>query len=451
LILGEIVPDPEEERKLNLFINAMLLDVNEVLEDAGIPGKAEIHGSVAHGTWISGKQDLDVFIVLNSSDRRLLRKVLDVISQRIEGDFVEAYAEHPYLQSSINGYKVDFVPCFKICTGDDIISATDRTPLHTDYLENKLDQEKKQEVRLLKHFTRGIGVYGAEIKIGGFSGYLCELLILKYLTFWNLLEASRTWKEGLVLTLNNKVEEDFNDPLIFTDPVDPGRNVASALDEESFWTFIYASERFIQQPKRSFFFPEEEKLSSTKLIRQIKDRATDFLFLVVEESRVKVPDVLYGMLYKSQEGLRRALERGSFEVLRSSVWSNESSRHVFIFELDDVNIPEVEKHYGPPGRFREGVEEFIKSYLSSDDTVSGPSLEDDRWYVLKRREHTNALEFLEEKLGDGGVGLGVSRPLAKSIVQSHKLVLNEKIDEYLNEDLVSHLNRFMKGRPFWLD
>ena len=27
---------------------------------------------------------------------------------------------------------------------------------------------------------QGIGVYGAEIKVGGFSGYLCELLVMKY-------------------------------------------------------------------------------------------------------------------------------------------------------------------------------------------------------------------------------------------------------------------------------
>lgn len=451
LVLNKIVPTPEEESKLDSFLIALLHDVNFILKEAGIPGKAEIHGSVAHGTWISGKQDLDVFIVLDSKDRRILRKVLDLISQKIEGEFVEAYAEHPYLQSKVNGFTVDFVPCFSINIGEEIISATDRTPLHTEYLKDKLDHEKKQEVRLLKQFTRGIGVYGAEIKIGGFSGYLCELLILKYRTFWNLLEASRKWKEGLVLSLNEQEEGDFSDPLVFTDPVDPGRNVASALENESFWTFIYASERFIKEPKKYFFFPEKEKTSSIRLIKQIQDRKVDFIFLVVEESRVKVPDVLYGMLYKSQEGLRKALERGNFAVLRSSVWSNELSRHIFIFELSGVTIPNVEKHIGPPARFREGADDFIKRYLSFDNTVSGPSLENDSWYVLKKRDHTNALEFLREKLKDGGIGIGVSRHLARSILKNHKLVLNEKIEEYLNEDLILHLNRFLKGRPFWLE
>jgi tRNA nucleotidyltransferase (CCA-adding enzyme) len=45
------------------------------------------------------------------------------------------------------------------------------------------------EVRLLKKFMKGTGVYGAEIKIGGFSGYLCELLILKYRSFAQTIEA----------------------------------------------------------------------------------------------------------------------------------------------------------------------------------------------------------------------------------------------------------------------
>ncbi|MBS7613865.1 hypothetical protein KEJ48_06465, partial [Candidatus Bathyarchaeota archaeon] len=39
-------------------------------------------------------------------------------------------------------------------------------------------------------FAKGIGVYGADIKTGGFSGYLCELLIVSYGDFIKTVESA---------------------------------------------------------------------------------------------------------------------------------------------------------------------------------------------------------------------------------------------------------------------
>jgi tRNA nucleotidyltransferase (CCA-adding enzyme) len=450
-ILKKIEPTQTEEKIVTRFTNSLLQKINIILEEAGIEGKAEIHGSVAHGTWISGKQDFDIFIVLEEKNKKLLNEVLNLIQKEIDGKFIEAYAEHPYLQSEIAGFTVDFVPCFKINLGEDIISATDRTPLHSKYLEYNLDDEKRREIRLLKQFTKGIDVYGAEIKIGGFSGYLCELLILKYSSLWALLESSKNWLEGIRLSLTEDEILEFNDPLVFTDPVDPSRNVASALSKKSFWTFIYAVEWFIQNPNEIFFFPKPEEVTHSKMTRLIEDRATDLVFLIVDEDKVDVPDVLYGILYKSRKSIEKALEKGSFEVLKSSVWSDEICRHIFIFELQEANISGVEKHYGPPGRFRKGSKDFIEKYLGSECIVSGPVLEGDKWFVLKKREYVNVLDFLDHKLKDGGVSIGVSRPLSLRIIEQYKLLLNMEIQQYLRDDFTLHLLEFLKGRPVWLE
>ena len=47
----------------------------------------------------------------------------------------------------------------------------------------------KQEVRLLKRFLKSVGIYGAQIAKGGLSGYVTEILILKYGTFVSTLQS----------------------------------------------------------------------------------------------------------------------------------------------------------------------------------------------------------------------------------------------------------------------
>jgi tRNA nucleotidyltransferase (CCA-adding enzyme) len=86
---------------------------------------------------------------------------------------IERFAEHPYLEIIQDEMRIDIVPCYNVERGQ-WQSATDRTPFHTDYVKKNLKPDLLGEVRLLKKFMQGVGVYGAEVKIGGFSGYLCD-------------------------------------------------------------------------------------------------------------------------------------------------------------------------------------------------------------------------------------------------------------------------------------
>ena len=145
-----------------------------------------VEGSVAKDTWLSENPDIDIFMRLPTSiPRKNLGEVgLKIAKKAAEGYVqLERFAEHPYLEIVVEGYHADIVPCYDAKPGE-WQSATDRTPYHTDYI-NRTSQLKalRGEVRLLKAFMQGIGVYGAEIKVGGFSGYLCELLIMNYGSF----------------------------------------------------------------------------------------------------------------------------------------------------------------------------------------------------------------------------------------------------------------------------
>jgi len=95
---------------------------------------------------------------------------------------------------------VDIVPCYDAKSGE-WQSATDRTPYHTNYIRARLDKQLRGDVRLLKKFMQGIGVYGAEIKVGGFSGYLCELLIMKYGSFEATLHAFAKYNKRVVIDI----------------------------------------------------------------------------------------------------------------------------------------------------------------------------------------------------------------------------------------------------------
>jgi len=338
-VLELVKPTEEEELKVQAAAERLRKDINGLLKAEGFEAEAELHGSVAHGTWVRGGEDIDLFIVLSRRySRGDLHMVLDALKRHLDGDYVEAYAEHPYLRASIEGFNVDLVPCFRLETGEKIRSSTDRTPLHSEYLAEVLTDGLRDEVRILKQFTETIGVYGAEIRVQGFSGYLCELLVVRYGSFEGLVTAAACWKRKEVVSLDSNIDEDalkkrFDDPLILMDPTDESRNVASALSPDSYWTFVAACMGFTENPDIKFFV-HEQKASSETVLNLIKSQGSDFVFLVIDEHKAEVPDTLWGQLHKSEQALQQTLMAGGFNVVRSSTWSDERHRHILFFQLD---------------------------------------------------------------------------------------------------------------------
>jgi tRNA nucleotidyltransferase (CCA-adding enzyme) len=450
-IVKELRPTTEEETQLLSFADNILTKLNNVLLNAGINAKAELHGSVAHGTWISGQQDIDVFIVIEEFKKNdQLFTTLKTIKKGVDWSFTEAYAQHPYLKTEINGYNLDVVPCFRIKEGEDIHSATDRTPLHTNWLYGKIE-DLQDEVRLLKQFLMTLGIYGAEIKIGGLSGYLCELLVIYYGSFWELLDEASEWGIKKVISFNGEDVEDFNDPLIVIDPVDSSRNVASALKKDSYFLFIAASQNFRAKPSKIFFEEKAVEVQREVIIDILKKRPTDILFIVVEESVADVADVLWGQLHKSRQALEQQFNENDFKVLRSTTWSNEETRHIFIYELESAKIPEAMKHMGPPAHLEKNVEEFIKAYEANPRTIAGPDLIGDRWFVLINRDYTDIKSFTSKLLYDGGRSIGISRKISVRILQHHRILLNEEIEEYLVDGFDAFLYDWLEGRPLWVE
>ncbi len=447
-VLERIKPRRAEEITLRSVGEQIVEKVDEIIASVGIEGKAELHGSVPHGTWIKGQMDLDVFIVLDEyKERGQLGEVLDAIKRNTDWDFTIAFAEHPYLQTELDGYKIDLVPCFRREPGEKIKSATDRTPLHTDWLKGRLD-DLGDDVRLLKQLLKAADIYGAEIKIGGFSGYLCELLVIKYGSITGLMQAASQWGDNTVIRFNEE-RRVFDDPLVVYDPVDKSRNVASALRGNAYRLFVSAAKAFVENPSERFFIEDESPVDKADLTWKI--RVSHLVFVVIEESHAEVPDVLWGMLRKSRIAIKRSLEERGFKVVKTSAWSNDETRHILVYQVEESDLPEVYKHYGPPVGLERNVEQFKEAYRGRSNLVNGPAVEDDTWYVVLRREKTNVKEVVSALMGDGGRGIGVSQRLAIRILQHHRVLYGFEVEPYLVDGFERHMAKLMRGRPYWVE
>jgi len=456
-VIDAIVPGRVEVEAVERFARRVVEELDAGLAEAGVRAVTEVHGSVARGTWIAGDKDFDVFIVLGEGyGRRDLPAVLDVVKGILGEGWVEAYAEHPYLIAEVDGFRADFVPCFRVDPREGLVSATDRTPLHTGFVLDRLPVSARDDVRLLKRFMKGVGVYGAEVKVGGFSGYLCELLVIARGSFEGVLEAASGWRRGEVVdpvgdSDNDSLRKRFREPLIVPDPVDPGRNVASAVSETRFWEFSAAARAFLEGPRWEFFYPEEGDADVDELLERVRGHGFDLVFLVVGDGDAEVPDVLWGQLYKSQRALVAALGEADFAVVRSGVWSDEVSRHVFVFELESATLPASVRRMGPPVKVVEGVRRFLEAYTGADETVSGPWVEGDRWWVVTERGLREAGTALETFLVDGGRGVGVSRGIADRVSKGFRVLRGGEVGEVMTPGLAAFLEGFLRGRPGWLE
>ena len=205
-ILNEIKPTVEEENEIKRVSDALLNFINDKCFIENIDAEAVLVGSVAKKTYLRGKSDIDVFISfpLNVDKKTLKEKGLYLAHQCCEAFNANPrhqFASHPYVTTEIDAFNVDFVPCYQIDNGSQLKSAVDRTILHTKYVQSNLKDYQKDEVILLKRFMDMTGTYGSEFKVGGFAGYLCELLIIKYGTFENTLKEACNWQYGHTIDL----------------------------------------------------------------------------------------------------------------------------------------------------------------------------------------------------------------------------------------------------------
>jgi len=388
VVLDKIKPSKKEEEDTKSFTDRLIATASKLSKV-----KPLLCGSIEKGTWLSEKNEVDLFLLFKPSlsKKQLEKKGLELakkIIRAVNGSFVIAYAEHPYLRGKIGKYQVDIVPCYEISNPEKIKSAVDRTPHHVKFVKANL--KNPDEVRLLKQFCKANKCYGADLKTQGFSGYICELLIIKYGSFLNLAKEAVKWRAGHAISFNEADHKKFKTPLVVIDPVDRNRNVGAALSADSFYRFVKACKDFIKNPNKDFFFKQETKPYTLREIeKEFKKRGTRWYLISFERPDV-LDDILYPQMRRCVKAIDKMLEQNGFKILRSDFYCNKEC--VLVFEMETWQVPKIMKNIGPD-IYSKHAEQFLKHYKENKVFI-----ENENWVVETEREFTTVLHFLKDLL-----------------------------------------------------
>ncbi|MFZ0675893.1 CCA tRNA nucleotidyltransferase [Methanoregula sp.] len=380
-------------------------------------GKAEgmVVGSIARNTWVKGDRDLDVFLLFPPD---MPREALEAeglalarsIARKFTTNFCEKYAEHPYINATIDSIDVDIVPCYNVASAAKIQSAVDRTPFHTRYITDKING-LTDDVLLLKQFAKAGGIYGSDQMTEGFSGYLCELLILHYGGFGPLLAAASEWGPHLKIDIGHHAAKEFNEPLIVIDPVDPRRNVAAALSIDRMAEFVELARGYREAPSAAFFaLPRERPCCPKDLSALLASRGTS-LYAVTFATPPFIEEIVVPQLKRSTGAICDLLARSGF-VVHHAHYRMGTGRCMLLFELLVDELPPIRRHEGPPVWNQVNAEKFREKYR--DASLPGPFIENGRYIMEVPREFVRVSDLLTSPaLLNVGVGRHVRASLAK--------------------------------------
>lgn len=440
-VLRMVTPSPEEQSRIEAAARGLVERVRLAAAELGLRGEPLLVGSVAKGTHLT-HPDIDVFFLFPPDVPReeLEEKGLE-LGMRVLGG-IRRYAEHPYIRGEFGGFEAEVVPCYRITDTAQRMSAVDRTPFHTRFVAERITDAQRAEVRLLKSFLKGIGAYGAEEAVRGFSGYLAELLVLKFESFRAVLEAASRWSGRVELSLDGArgCPDERHSPLLFSDPVDPSRNVASALSLEKFSLFVAASQSYLRRPSMKFFFPRPPvPMTRSELAAMLRRRGTELVGIGLRTPSV-VPDIYYSQLRKFERGIAALCEEHGFRLLASS-FHEAGGQTVFIFEFEVGRLPRVMVHKGPPvGNPR--APDFIGKWRRSTKRMSAPHIREGLWAVEVRRDHTTAAELIQASIER----LSLGRHLSEEVRRGYRLLTGV---ELLTRELALALTLHFDKRFPW--
>jgi tRNA nucleotidyltransferase (CCA-adding enzyme) len=443
-VLTKITPLKKDRIQLDNVINKVLEIVKNQIEINKIQAKIELVGSTAKDTFLKNNLDIDIFLKFPSEIKKeIMAKQTLSIGRKILTDTEECYAEHPYIRGAYNDYKVELVPCYEIIDASQKISAVDRTPLHTKYIMENITENQKQQVRIFKQFLHGIRCYGAEAEIEGFSGYLCEILILYYNTFDNLIKDAISWKKGKNLTLLKQKIPTFKESLIFIDPVDSERNVASAISPETYNRFIYASQQYIKNPSIKFFFPKQIKhWNLEKIKKTLESQQKKYLAIKIQKPNL-IPENLYPQIRKACIAIKKGCTKYGFTIYDIPYHIDDTNKDIYIIiKTDNDPISDVYTHMGPPIKLKDHTKEFLGKWNDNRQTHTPPYIENDRYYVKLKRKYIQIEDYLKSNLSEFSMG----KHLDLIISQDFKII---QLNDLLIKPLQIFWTTYLDGKQSW--
>ncbi len=385
-VLQEIKPSLQELKEERAFAKEIVARLKR-----HINAEITVTGSVAKGTFLRESKDLDIFLLFKQSVPKEKFESLTksaVAKAFPRQHYVISYAEHPYVRLHLSGRRIDIVPAYKITNASQLKSAVDRSVLHAKFILANLRKKQIDEVLLLKKFLKSNALYGAEIRVQGFSGYLCELIILHYKSFVNLLKSVRGWKLPIFIDLKKYYKKNeitdaikkFHSPLVVIDPTDKNRNVAAAVSIENVKLFAVLSKRFLQNTNNRFFASPPSFYGKLKKIKQG--------YLIRLEKPDVVDDILWGQIRKMERLLIDFLEKHDFEVKK--ILDDADDEIKLAVSLKENVLPREKLILGPPLKLKDNVKKFKLAHKRSRFIIKNKKV-----CAYAKREIRNAEDALK--------------------------------------------------------
>ena len=353
-ILEEVSPKQEDKK--------ILSDIQkEVLKKIKLPDTTpKIGGSGAKNTWLKNTHDIDIYVKFNYSKYKdKSNKLSDLLHKSLKKSFsnvIRIHGSRDYFQISHKGYTLEIVPILAITKPEQSKNITDFSIFHVKYVTDKIKKNPRlaDEIRVSKVFARANRFYGAESHIGGFSGYVLELLVSKYGSFLKFATAVSKWESNTIIG-NKKEAEELNwakkqSPLILIDPVQPERNAAAALSKQQYINIISICKKFINSPKPEHF--ELQPVDINKL--QKKGNLT----IIEAKPLTAKRDVAGAKALKAFEFLVKHL--APFEVT-DSFFDYDDKTATYYISTKKTEIPKEYTHLGPPLEFKKEIVAFKKA------------------------------------------------------------------------------------------
>ncbi len=401
-----VTPTTREDSSMHRSAKDMIARVEAASSRFSEVRGVHLGGSFAKGTWLPGDVDLDIFVrmAVDVDGPRFENVGLVVGEEAVRGyPHGKKYAQHPYTEANVKGVKVNIVPCYDVKPGE-WKSAADRSLYHVEFVNGHMSGFEKHQVRLLKRFMKVVGVYGAEIENEGFSGYAAEVLVHSHGSF------ERVLRHFAHLRASER------SPFTLRDPVDPDRELATAISKEKVARMALASRAFLRSPRADYFSKVR-----TKVRRKLSGRVLAIRF----EHPALSEDTLWGELKKSTRQVVKHVESQGFAVSRAAPVSNDTDRSAILLlpEVDELT-PTVER-VGPSADLAQEAERFIAKNSEKSELVWVG--DDGKVHVLQRRRFTSLERLLGKMLAESIDEVGASKDVARSIRKTGRVLSGEKI------------------------
>ncbi|MBY9000371.1 MAG: hypothetical protein KGD64_05620 [Candidatus Heimdallarchaeota archaeon] len=458
----------EEIREL-LFIlkEKILLDLNSL----GFVGRVEVQGSFVRKTYLGEDEVYDLLLILPQTEKAKVHQILDSLAKRLRKDRIKKSllevkkrtGKIPHLRITAEDEQVNLFVCFEVTPGESQISIFDYVPMHSQYVLTHMQENERIEVLLLKKFMKTIRVYRNEIGAVGFNGYLCELLILFYGSFWETIKGISSWRPRTVIDVKRKKEqiEDVDSltsemllryyPLYVHDPLNPKDNVAADVSILQFMSLIAAANTYKFNPTIHFFEDLQCEIPLfDDLVRKIISTGRETLVLMLKRN-YQESEICWQKALSIKSAFESEIFANNYILERAQTFVSDDYYGLMV-SLMNADPQHLIRKDGPSITSKESLE-FLKRYTKHVDVVAGPFIDNERWAIYLTKKGQKIFDFLENLVKRNTFVLNVDSFLKIEIKEKMKVLgIDEKLREIYDFDttLAESLYTFIERKPLWI-